>query len=336
MGTITKRAGAFGPSYQAKVRRAGHPVLTKSFPDKRTAGLWIAQLELSVARGTVPDSTLARSTTMLQLMQRYLLEVTPLKKGAEPEAYHMKLIMRSRISAYTSATLVPQAVRDFRDARLRTVAPATVNRQLNLLHHVIEYARKEWGIGSGNPVSDVSRPKNPRGRDRRLSKAEEDQLLLACDDSRGGYLRDVVLLAIETGMRQSELLCLRWELIDLEKATARLLDTKNGEARTVPLSRAAVALLKGRRPAGQGMGEVLGEVWQGTTTEAIKQSFQRARDRAGLQDFHFHDLRHEATSRFFEKGLNVMEAASVTGHKDLRMLKRYTHLDAAKLALKLG
>ncbi|CAN7509919.1 site-specific integrase [Variovorax sp. LjRoot290] len=269
---------------------------------------------------------------MLALMQRYLQEVTPVKKGAIQESYHMRPLMRSKLAAYTPATLTPQAVREWRDERLRTACGTTVNRQLNLLHHVIEFARKEWGIGSGNPVSDVSRPKNNRARDRRLSQGEEERLLLACDDSRRGYLRDVVTLAIETGMRQAELLGLRWELIDLEKATARLVDTKNGEDRTVPLSKAAVALLTKRKPEGEGNGTV----WPGITTEAVKQAFQRARDRAGLEDFHFHDLRHEATSRFFEKGLNMMEAASVTGHKDLRMLKRYTHLDASKLALKLG
>jgi integrase len=331
MGTITKRTGARDTSYQAKVRRAGHPILSKSFPDRRTAELWVAQQELSVARGDVPDPAAARGTTMLALMQRYLQEVTPAKKGAIQEGYHMRPLMRSKLAAYTPATLTPQAVREWRDERLRTACGTTVNRQLNLLHHVIEHARKEWGIGSGNPVSDVRRPKNNRARDRRLSQGEEERLLLACDDSRKGYLRDVVQLAIETGMRQAELLGLRWELIDLEKATARLLDTKNGDDRTVPLSKAAVALLSRRKRGGKG----IGAVWPGITTEAVKQAFQRARVRAGLRDFHFHDLRHEATSRFFEKGLNVMEAASVTGHKDLRMLKRYTHLDASKLALKL-
>lgn len=332
MGTITKRNGALGTSYQAKVRRSGHPTLSKNFPDKRTAELWVAQLELAVARGDVPDPASARRTTMLALMQRYLREVTPAKKGAVQEGYHMRPLMNSKLAAFTPATLTPQAVREWRDERLRSTCGTTVNRQLNLLHHVIEHARKEWGIGTRNAVSDVSRPKNNRARDRRLSHGEEERLLAACDDSRKGYLRDVVLLAIETGMRQAELLGLQWDLVDLEKATARLLDTKNGEDRTVPLSKAAVALLSRRKLEGEG----IGSVWPGITTEAVKQAFQRARDRAGLEDFHFHDLRHEATSRFFEKGLNMMEAASVTGHKDFRMLKRYTHLDASKLALKLG
>ncbi|PZQ76960.1 MAG: site-specific integrase [Variovorax paradoxus] len=332
MGTITKRTGTHGVSYQAKVRRAGHPTLSKSFPDRRTAELWIAQQELAVARGALPDAAVASTTTMAVLMQCYLWEVTPTKKGAVQEAYHMRPLMESKLAAYTPTTLTADAVRQWRDERLRTAAPATVNRQLNLLHHVIEHSRKEWGIGAGNVVSDVSRPKNARGRDRRLSYEEEVRLLAACTASLSTYLSGVVRLAIETGMRQAELVGLRWELIDLDRAVARLLDTKNGESRTVPLSQTALAVLRGRRDAGQ----VSGPVWPGVTPEAVKRAFLKACARAEVSGLRFHDLRHEATSRFFEKGLNVMEAASITGHKDLRMLKRYTHLDASKLALKLG
>lgn len=334
MGTITKRVSAGGAvAYQVKVRRTGHPTLSKTFPEKRTAELWLADRELAIARGAVVDPAVARGTTLLSLMERYLREVTPAKKGAVQETYHMRPLKASKLAAYTPATLTPQAVREWRDVRLRAAAPATVNRQLNLLHHVIEHARKEWGIGvPANPVSDVARPKNGPSRDRRLSHGEEERLLLACAGSRRGYLRDVVKLAIETGMRQGEILGMRWELIDLDNATARLLDTKNGDARTVPLSKAAVGLLAARRPEGN----PVGPVWPGITREAVKQSFERACERAQIAGLRFHDLRHEAASRFFEKGLNVMEAASVTGHKDLRMLKRYTHLDASKLAAKLG
>jgi integrase len=82
--------------------------------------------------------------------------------------------------------------------------------------------------------------------------------------------------------------------------------------------------------------DMLGPVFPGLTTEAIKRAFMRARRRAGLEDFHFHDLRHEGTSRLFEKGLNPIEVASVTGHKTLQMLRRYTHLRAEDLVRKLG
>ncbi|WP_162243866.1 site-specific integrase [Pseudorhodoferax sp. Leaf274] len=181
-------------------------------------------------------------------------------------------------------------------------------------------------------MSDVARPKSSKGRNGRLLSGEEDLLLSACAESRRDYLREVVVMALETAMRQSELIALRWELIDLAKQTAHLVDTKNGDSRTVSLSTTAVALLKHRRPPGR----ATGQVWTGITTEAVKQSFQRACEPADIQGLRFHDLRHEAISRLFERGLHAVEVAAISGHKDLRMLMRYTHLDARKLAAKLG
>ena len=108
-------------------------------------------------------------------------------------------------------------------------------------------------------------------------------------------------------------------------------DTKNGDSRDVPLSPQALELLKDlpRNIRGD-------QVVFPLHFEALKSSWRRACCSAGIIDLRFHDLRHEATSRFFEKGLNVMEVAAITGHKDLRMLQRYTHLRAEDLALKLG
>ena len=131
-------------------------------------------------------------------------------------------------------------------------------------------------------------------------------------------------------MRQGELIRLCWEHIDLNRRTAHLPDTKNGEARTVPLSTTAIRVLRALPRS------LHGQAFSGSTTEAIKRAYIRAVRRAGIEDLRFHDLRHEATTRLFEKGLNIMEVASITGHKDLRMLRRYTHLKAEDLARKLG
>ncbi len=131
-------------------------------------------------------------------------------------------------------------------------------------------------------------------------------------------------------MRQGELIRLRWEHINLDRRTAHLPDTKNGESRTVPLSTTAIQVLHAQPQS------VHGPAFPGTTTEAIKRAYIRAVRRADIENLRFHDLRHEATTRLFEKGLNIMEVASITGHKDLRMLRRYTHLKAEDLAGKLG
>ncbi len=224
----------------------------------------------------------------------------------------------------------------YRDQRLRKVSSATVKRELGILGHVFEVARKEWGIHIGNPVREVKLPANGKARERRLragqdgEENEEHRLLHACQKARNPSLLPIVRLALETAMRRGEMIQLRWEHIDLNRRIAHLPDTKNGDSRTVPLSPTAVRVLRSLPRS------LHDKVFPGLTTEAIQRSFVRATRRAKLKDLRFHDLRHEATTRLFEKGLNIMEVASITGHKDLRMLRRYTHLNAEDLAKKLG
>ena len=171
--------------------------------------------------------------------------------------------------------------------------------------------------------------------------------MAACRAARNPWLSPLVALALETGMRRSELLGLRWEHTDLRKKTVRLLDSKNGEDRGVPLSSRALTVLRTLPRSTDGRVVT-------TTAEAVKQAWERAVDRARatyatdcaqnraktdkrlFDDLHFHDLRHEATSRFFERRLNPMQVAAITGHKTLQMLKRYTHLQAEDLARLLG
>jgi integrase len=233
---------------------------------------------------------------------------------------------RIRMSALTSSLLAA-----YRDERLKVVSGATVNREFSVLSHAIDTARREWDVYlPTNPCTLVRRPPQGRPRDRRLQGDEEQRLLAACRGARNKWLAHCVALAIETGMRRGELLGLLWDNVDLERRTAFLPVTKNGESRGVPLSSRAVAVLRGLPAASSG--RVFGEL----TPLALRQSFNRATRRAGITGLRLHDLRHEATSRFFEKGLNVMEVASVTGHKTLQMLKRYTHLSVTDLATRLG
>ena len=165
-----------------------------------------------------------------------LEEVTPLKKGAEPETNRLNLMMRHPLARRFVAGVRGVDIARWRDQRLHKVTPATVKRDLVLLGHVFEVARKEWGIYVHNPVRDIKLPPGGRPRDRRLQPGEETRLFDACREARNHWLLPMVQLAIETAMRQGELLRLRWEHIDLNRRTAHLPDTKNGESRTVPLS----------------------------------------------------------------------------------------------------
>ena len=229
--------------------------------------------------------------------------------------------------------LKPLHTTKFREDRLKEVSSGTVLEDLGLLSAVINTGRTEWGLENvlkTNPVSLISKPKAPRPRDRRLEAGELERLFSACP-TPNPWFRPLVLFAIETGMRRGEILSVTWENLHLDKRYVHLPDTKNGESRDVPLSPLAMELL-GDLPRNIREDQVVFPFH----FEALKSSWRRACCRAGISDLRFHDLRHEATSRFFEKGLNVMEVAAITGHKDLRMLQRYTHLRAEDLALKLG
>lgn len=335
MGTLQKRPNG---NWTGKVRKQGYPTESATFPTKAEAERWITDTEakMNAARYGVLDG----SPTLRELISVYLARVTPLKKGADSEKWRLKAIARHSIASYAVGKLTAGIIANWRDERLlggnghEPVGPATVTRELNLLHHVLEVARKEWGVGTEvNPVGDVRRPQQPPARARRLSETEKETLLEACKASGSNYLPGVVELALETGMRQGEIVSLRVEQVDLKECAVSLKAgaTKTNEARTVPLSSRARAILK------EAIGERKeGRVWPGLTSEAVKRAFIRVREKAGIPDLRFHDTRHDATTRFVEMGLSDTEVMSITGHKTQAMMRRYTHLRAKDLAKKLG
>jgi len=327
MASFRKR-GAY--QWQAQVRKKGQPLQSKTFETRTEAEQWARAIEVEMDQGVFVSRAEAESTTLKELFERYLAEITPRKKGAASETNRLQALMRLPLARRYVASIRGMDIARFRDERLQKVTPSTVKRDLVLLGHVFEIARKEWGIYLHNPVRDIRLPADNRPRDRRLQTSEEPRLLEACKEARNPWLLPIVQLALETAMRQGELIRLRWEHIDLNRRTAHLPDTKNGEPRTVPLSSTAVQVLRTLPRS------LHGQAFPGLTTEAVKRAYIRAVRRAGIVNLRFHDLRHEATTRLFEKGLNIMEVASITGHKDLRMLHRYTHLKAEDLARKLG
>ncbi|HEV7336712.1 MAG TPA: site-specific integrase [Bosea sp. (in: a-proteobacteria)] len=155
----------------------------------------------------------------------------------------------------------------------------------------------------------------------------------AADSGRNIYMRDLIVLAIETGMRRGELLSLDWTHIDLGARIAHLPLTKNGDPRDVPLSTRARDVLQ---RLWEGQGSPLSGRALPTSESAVVQAWGHLCGRAGISGLHFHDLRHEAVSRLFEKGLNVVEVSTISGHRELRMLARYAHLRAGDLVARLG
>ncbi|WP_306424617.1 site-specific integrase [Methylobacterium thuringiense] len=303
---------------------------SKSFDAKSDAERWARSLEAELDRnGALPDMRPAEKATLAQILTRYRDDVSPKKRSAVTEIARINAILRRPICHRTMTLLSTSDLAAYRDERLKTVAPATIIRELNTISHAIDTARREWDIHlTTNPCKLVRRPSPPKGRTRRLEGDEEQLLLAAADKGRTPYLRPLIVLAVETGMRRGELLSLQWEHVDLDRRVAHLPLTKNGTCRDVPLSTRAVDTLRSLRT-----GE--SATVFSTAPNAVRLAWERLTRRVGLSDLHLHDLRHEAVSRLFEKGFNVVEVASISGHRELRMLQRYTHLRAADLAARL-
>ncbi|MBX9901807.1 MAG: site-specific integrase [Burkholderiaceae bacterium] len=344
MASILKR-GEY--SYQATIRRRGFPSKTRTFDTKPDAVKWARMIEREMDRGAWNDNHLAESMSLADVLVRYSKEVTPAKKSADIEMIKISALLRDPICSLKMSALSAPDIAAWRDRRLKNVKGSSANREMAIITHAIEIGRKEWGLRIDNPCKLVRRAPASAPRTRRIVGDEESYLMEALNFVKSPYVKPMVILAIETAMRRSELLSLQWQNVNLEKRTALLHDTKNGSARVVPLSSRAIALLE-KLPQ-----ETEGRVFP-LTMDAFKKAFVRSSTRAKnlykadcqkngaaidskfMVGLRFHDMRHEGASRLFELGLNVMEVASITGHKTLQMLQRYTHLRAEDLAKKLG
>ncbi len=277
--------------------------------------------------GVFVSTALAETITLAELLERYKKEILPTKKSQRQVISQISMITKELGNLRLTA-LTPEKLANFRDHRLTTVSGHTVRKDLLLLSRALNHAMKEWSVylPRGNPIGTISIPSQPKGRTRRLV-GNEEELLLQEATNYGGSIYDIIIIAIETGLRRSEIVNLHWEDINLHTSIALIRETKNGDDRRIPLSTKAKEVFE-RHLGTDSVFDML--------PDSITRAFVRICKRAEIDDLRFHDLRHEATSRFFEKGLSIMEVSSITGHKDLAMLRSYTHLKAEDLVDKLG
>lgn len=346
MATITK----YREKWKCQVRRKGFPTCTRTFATKADAEKWGRTVETAMDAGTfvkaaanTVGSMSAEGTTLSSLLDRYMRDISPAKRSHASDKGRARtlrgILGRYKLTAVTSPVLV-----EYRDRRLKSVSPATVVHELGMLNRVLTLATREWGIVLPGGVPKVIKPRLPAGRDRRV-RPEEIQAVIDATESE--VLGDLVRFAVATGMRRGEIVSLRWDTINLDRRTAYLPVTKTDTPRTVPLSSSALAVLQARKDAGY---PVPFAMTDSAASRAFCRAVRRARalyestcrvwdrpvDPCWLVGIRLHDLRHEATSSLFERGLNVVEVASITGNKTLAMLQRYTHLRAEDLAKKLG
>lgn len=326
MATISKTPDG---TYRAKIRKRGYPSVSRNFNKKTLAQRWALQVESEMAKGIFVSTTEAETTTMAELFDCYSEGVAPTKKSCKDIRYRIKLLNK-HFGHLTLANLTSVIIKKYRDDRLKKVKSETVRKELGVLRRVVVFTQKELEIHlpKGDPMRLVVLPAKAKGRERRFLPGEEEKLLEAAS-TYGGYIPHLIRFALETGMRRGEMITLCWENVDFRNRVATLRDTKNGDRRVVPLSSMAIDVLQ-KLPR-----HITGRVFP-IRANSVTQAFRRIITKSGISDFRFHDLRHEATSRLFERGFSVMEVSAITGHRDLGMLKRYTHLRAEDLAKKLG
>ena len=356
MATIDRR----GPlQWRARVRRGGR-VETRTFENREEAERWAHQAEAEIKDGSRAARDEAERTTLDEALARYEKEIIPDKALSSQRTARNRLrrLQKQSFAAIALARIkgsdLAVYIKDRQDERIGA-SGNDVRLDLALISHLFTVARQDWGMPHlSNPVKAVRKPRLPPGRDRRLVGDEEARLLAAAATTCGGEIGPIITWAIETAMRRGKISEMRWEHVDQR---ARVLEIPTPSSRTpgrakptprfLPLSTRAIAVLNSLPR------QIDGRVWS-MRADSISQAFERvvmaARtdyeseckqdgrelDKKLLKDFRFHDLRHEATSRLFEKGLNPMEVAAITGHKTLQMLKRYTHLRAEDLVGRLG
>ncbi len=328
MANIRRRQGR----WQAQVRRKGYSQVTKTFTSKEAAKRWIKAVETDMERGEFKPRL---DMTVGQLIKRYQTDIIPKQKAHQSALVRCRRLRRE-LGKINLSDLAPAHLASYRDQRLKTIKPSTLKRELSILSSAINTAIIDWGIPiPSNPVAMTRIPKHNDSRDRRLKDGEEEKLLAI---AKLVYQR-AIIIAVETAARRGELLNIRKSHINCDNQTLHIPDTKTDTPRTIPLSTRAIKALKDQVKSLSDAHVVQIErdpkLFR-MSAPMFRHEIHKYRVKLDMEDWRFHDLRHEATSRLFERGFNVMEVALVTGHQDLRMLKRYTHLKPESLVARLG
>ncbi len=358
MATIIKH----GDGYQAKIRRKGFPPVNKTFPTKTLAKNWATTLEAEMLSGSFVCRNSANNTTLGEALERYKNEVSPEKASPSSELYRVKFLQKQPFAIRPLSSLKPADFIHYRDERRKSlrinlsktdrkiadsarrrkdlaslpstffVSDCTVRKELRLISHLFNIAKRRWNIFVENPIESIELPPEGKPRTIRIQPNEYEKLMTAFDTFTNPYIKPLVLFLIETALRRGEALSLLWEDVHIEKQFVFLRKGKNQHPRQVPLSTRAIAILKDMPRKQEDL------VIYPITGNVVKLSMRHALKRAGLEKSGIctHTLRHEACSRLGDLGLTPIQIAGVSGHRTLQLVARYTHLEVQSLANKLG
>ena len=305
-----------GTRWNVQIIRKNNPRVSKTFSTKEAAKCWARKIERDI---DLKGLLIINYPTLQSIIERYLNEVSINKKGYEAEKYHLKSIQKFKFILKPLNEITPHDLVCYRKERLFKVSTSTYVREMNIIQHIFSTASKEWGYTMTNPCKLISKPKINNKRGRRLTNDEYNFLIKGNHTNQ--TLKQIIEVAYETGMRRNEILNILQEQIKGQTLSIPL--TKNGDERTIPLTKRALYILNNT------------QLPFPMSANAVRLAWDRLKKKRNIKDLHFHDLRHEAISRFFEKGLSIPEVALISGHKDVRMLFRYTHLKAEDILRKL-
>ncbi len=343
MANIQERKTKDGKvSYRAQVRLKGYPAQTATFLRITDARKWVQQVESAIRDGRHFKTAEAKKHTLGDLVDRYINEgILDAKKDGKKQKTQL-LWWKEQLGVYLLSDITPALIAEYRDILLKGItyrgtkrSPSTAVRYLAALSHAFSVACKEWGWIDDSPLRKVSKPREARGRVRFLDQSERERLLQACQESKNSYIYTIVVLALSTGMRYSEIMNLTWKDIDLERKRIILHETKNGDRRVVSLAGHALELLIQHESKRRIDTVLLFPSQRGQKPQKsvnFRGSWQTALKKAEIADFRFHDLRHSCASYLAMNGASSPEIAEVLGHKTLQMVKRYAHLSEAHTA----
>ena len=308
MASIRRR----GKGYQVQVRRVGSKPVSRTFTLKADAARWARQTEIDAENG-YEGNHLPDSVTLRTLLERYAQHHAPHLKSQKQTESLIKLMI-DRLGNVPVKSIDNPLLAQYRDNRLSVVSSQTVRKEIDIVRRVIRLAGEEWGLGLPYGVPSVRMPRQPGGRERRLTCTELDEIETHLSET----MKLAVRIALVTGMRRGEIAKIKAS--DLLRAGCSLVvpEAKNDKRRVVPLPEPTCTLLYEHL--------ILNRDRFGVRADSITQAFIRACREASISDLRFHDLRHEAITRMFEAGLSVPRVSAISGHSDYRMLARYTHL----------
>ncbi len=297
--------------------------------DRKLAEAIYSKVHVRIIEGKYFEQGEEVERTVAELLDRYEQEHIPKKASQRALRGYLKNLAPF-FGPYTLVEVTPKLIVQYKGKRYQDgVKPATINRELALMKHAFNLAIKEWEWAKDNPVSRVSFEREHNKRDRWLCLDEEARLLSACPH----WLREVVLVALHTGMRMGEILALTWEAVDVFRRTVTILLSKNGDKRTIPLNETVLALLTEKLKKCETSSGFIFPSVAGTKRDGhgLRRAFRKALHTANIQDLHFHDLRHTFATRLVQAGVDLYQVQTLLGHRSPVMTQRYAHHSSESL-----